>query len=752
MNRNNRRRKNSRRFAFSNILKKDVMMERLEERLLLAIVVTNLNDSGPGSLRYAVNLAASNPGDDDIIFDRSMNGDTIILNSCVNINDSTGSVSIIGTKGLEVIISGNNKSSAFYICSKTFISDIKFIDCNNTFGGAIYNNSQLTLDRTLFRNNSASRGGALYNDGTNYGCATASMTDSVFEMNTAYAGGAVYNDSSYCGNANVIIENSLLSNNSVTGLGGSISTVSYYGGEASVIIRGSKISDCTSRIQGGAIQQIGYSGSTSTIIQDSVIENCNSTGGGGAIESHSDTIESSNIPGFANLVIERSVVSNCSGDFGGALLLSSGKSSSLLSRSNVSIQLTTINDCNATKGGGIFEVSDGYLDITIRNSTIAGNNATIGGGLYINNAIVLITNSIIADNTASYSGPDVFGMITNCESSLFGNKTSGYIINESKSIIGVPLLGKLENFGGKTKTLPLLPGSPAIGSGNMSMVGTTDQRGATYLTADIGAFAMQKVAVDLTASRNYSRLNQTITFNADLSPSFGNLTNGIVSFYDGTSILANVPVTGGWANLTTPDLSLGDHNISAVYQGSAGFSAAASNNITLHVFPEAHIYVTNLNDSGPGSLRDAIRLAASYSGDDEIYFASDLASGTITLTSPLMVNDYSGALNIVGPASNSITISGNNATGIFNISSKTEISHVTMTDGSFWWGGAIYSRNASVTLNYVAFVHNSATTQGGAICSNNSGGVGSLIINNCEFEQNTAYYTASAIYTSRGQQ
>jgi alkyl sulfatase BDS1-like metallo-beta-lactamase superfamily hydrolase len=38
MNRNNRRRKNSRRFAFSNILKKDVMMERLEDRIVLAYV------------------------------------------------------------------------------------------------------------------------------------------------------------------------------------------------------------------------------------------------------------------------------------------------------------------------------------------------------------------------------------------------------------------------------------------------------------------------------------------------------------------------------------------------------------------------------------------------------------------------------------------------------------------------------------------------------------------------------------------
>ena len=42
--------------------------------------------------------------------------------------------------------------------------------------------------------------------------------------------------------------------------------------------------------------------------------------------------------------------------------------------------------------------------------------------------------------------------------------------------------------------------------------------------------------------------------------------------------------------------------------------------------------VTNLNDSGPGSLRQAILDANAAAGDDTIVFQSGL-SGTITLTS-----------------------------------------------------------------------------------------------------------------------
>ena len=68
--------------------------------------------------------------------------------------------------------------------------------------------------------------------------------------------------------------------------------------------------------------------------------------------------------------------------------------------------------------------------------------------------------------------------------------------------------------------------------------------------------------------------------------------------------------------------------------------------------------VTNLNDSGPGSLRAAINAAEANAGADEIVFANGV-SGTITLASTLPTVTDSAGLMIDGGGD--VTVSGNDA-------------------------------------------------------------------------------------------
>src|SRR6267378_8464630 len=80
----------------------------------------------------------------------------------------------------------------------------------------------------------------------------------------------------------------------------------------------------------------------------------------------------------------------------------------------------------------------------------------------------------------------------------------------------------------------------------------------------------------------------------------------------------------------------------------------------------ATITVTNANDSGPGSLRQAL---ANANNGDRINFA---VTGTITLTSGgLLVNKN---VTISGPGANQLSIDGNQGTPVFGVAPQRTVS------------------------------------------------------------------------------
>src|SRR5262249_35839061 len=89
--------------------------------------------------------------------------------------------------------------------------------------------------------------------------------------------------------------------------------------------------------------------------------------------------------------------------------------------------------------------------------------------------------------------------------------------------------------------------------------------------------------------------------------------------------------------------------------------------------------VSNLNDAGPGSLRQAVLAANASPGADVIAF-SPAVRGTLTLTSgELAVSDD---LTISGPGAGRLTVSGNHASRVFDVSAaQASISGRTGADG-----------------------------------------------------------------------
>ncbi len=147
-----------------------------------------------------------------------------------------------------------------------------------------------------------------------------------------------------------------------------------------------------------------------------------------------------------------------------------------IAATNLTVDTSTISGNTAARFGGGISVS-GTSNLT--NSTVATNLAATGGGLRGNGYSVTASTSIFAKNNITTGDPDFSGTLTSRGYNLIGN-TFGTVITGTTTgnLLNVdPLLGPLQNNGGPTPTLALLPGSPAIDQGQPFGIAVPDQRG-----------------------------------------------------------------------------------------------------------------------------------------------------------------------------------------------------------------------------------------------------------------------------------
>ena len=144
--------------------------------------------------------------------------------------------------------------------------------------------------------------------------------------------------------------------------------------------------------------------------------------------------------------------------------------------------------------------------------------------------------------------------------------------------------------------------------------------------------------------------------------------------------------------------------------------------------------VTNLNDSGSGSLRQAILNANAFSSDDTITFTT---SGTITLTSGVLTLANNGTLTIDGGGA--ITISGNHASQVLyvNTGANVTLKALTITDGSESpSGGGGIRNNGILTVIGSTISNNTSVNTGGGILNYAS----TLTVINSTIAGNTGYW------------
>jgi len=297
-------------------------------------------------------------------------------------------------------------------------------------------------------------------------------------------------------------------------------------------------------VDGNANDRVFYINPNNTVtISGLTITNGVVVGDGAGIYNDRATLTVSNCTvsdnsgsGIFNLNAELTV-SNCtiSGNSGGGIFNYgfSGSGTATLTITN-----STVSGNSAGYGGGIRnrgqgdDFSGGSATLTVTNSTLSGNSASFGGGIYNNaffgGATITITNSTLSGNSASQGGGiynvggfdgittltigetilnagalgeniyNEFGTVSSLGYNLSSDNGSGYLTGLGDQINTDPMLGALQDNGGPTFTHALLPGSPAIDTGdpNFTPPPFYDQRGPGFDRVvngriDIGSFEVQ---------------------------------------------------------------------------------------------------------------------------------------------------------------------------------------------------------------------------------------------------------------------
>ena len=394
-------------------------------------------------------------------------------------------------------------------------------------------------------------------------------------------------------------------------------------------------------------------------------------------------------------------------------------------------------------GGGIVDDTgtDTIQGLSLLNVTVAFNTAqggtAYGGGLNNDSgdASLAVSNSLIAENTANF-GPDVSGAAATTDHNLIGiydntvasgfSSLDGDQLGTSGSPIN-PLLGPLQNNGGNTQTVALLPGSPAINAGDTTAAAglSTDQRGTGFTrvvngTVDVGAYEVQaSLATTTTLSPISSPVNvgQSVTFSATVSAGSGTPT-GSVTFEDTisgvTTTLGTAALSSGVATFQAQSLPAGSNSVTAVYSGAATFngSSSASQVVVANVVSgTAYAPSATAADGTASSLRTAIAQANAAAGASTIV----LSSGSYSLTQgQLNYSNTAGTLTIIGQGS-----TGPNATVIDQLSLDRVLNVAA--------GATVILENVEITGGLAV------TDQGGGTGEADGGGIltnGSLSLSN----------------------
>jgi hypothetical protein len=414
---------------------------------------------------------------------------------------------------------------------------------------------------------------------------------------------------------------------------------------------------------------------------------------------------------------------------------------------------------DVTVSGGDLATVNGLVDLNL----VAGNNIADLAGNPLASLLVGFDQLYTMDNTV----PTV--AMTSATGNPAANAVIPVTVQFSETVTGFDLTditvagGSKGNFvavDGDTYTFDLTPTGPGvtvtadIAANAAQDAATNGNTAATQFTRSIvdavsiaatTATAAEGGATGLyTFTRGASTGDLTVSFQLDAGSTataatdFTLTSGGTLTFTPGTgagtivipngSLTATVTLT---ALTESPNAAEAAETARLNVVAASGYVVGASPNATVTI-TENSFLVTTTSDSGTGSLRQAVLNANSLAGSDTITF-SDGTGGTVNFTDTtpetITVNVggtllLSSSLIVEGPGADRLSISGNNATGVFSVGA-----------GSL-----------DVTLSKLSIINGSAPNRGGIV----SGSSGVLRVTQCTLSGNTSVVGAAILNTGTG--
>ncbi|QFS47669.1 hypothetical protein GXM_05161 [Nostoc sphaeroides CCNUC1] len=418
-----------------------------------------------------------------------------------------------------------------------------------------------------------------------------------------------------------------------------------------------------------------------------------------------------------------------------------------------------------TAGGGIFnDASSGKTGIlSLINSSVSGNTANSGGGIYNQGGNLSLTNSTVSGNTATSGG------------GIFNGNDGGYF-SSSATLINSTISGNtaLEDGGG------IYNGTAYVGDNSLTLISTTINNNTADSDGDGtgnggGVFSSSDSSVEIKVSNTIIAGNFDKSTSGDIHPDVsGGLIdsgNNLIGNNTGSIGFTTSTLVGTSANPIDPKLGLLQNNGGATFTqallaNSPAIDAGNNSLVPIGVITDQRgtrfnrifngvvdigayevqtsitsppvntgTVVTNTNDSGSGSLRQAILNANATVGTDTITFAgvfTDATPDIITLTSgKLTITDD---ITILGTGASNLIVSGNNSSGVLEISGSgtdASIDGLKIANANDPFGSILLNSNTSLSLT-------------GSSVSDNRGEVGGI------FNRGTLSLTGSTVSGNSG--